>query len=160
MVWRSWDGHGPIEVPQQLLTKWGKERTSQIIPIRAWLEEGALVAASTDSTGTGTPSYDPMLNIWGMVTRGTKHAGIQGPEYAIDQYTAVQLYTAASAQLNWESERRGTIQPRRLADLVAYRTNPVTCAIDDILTLRPIFTMVGGRIVYDPESLFNEEERV
>ncbi len=142
---------------QQLLTKWGKERTGQLIPIRAWLEEGALVSAGTDSTGTGAPSYDPMLNIWGMVTRRTKHVGIQGPEYAVDQYTAVQLYTAASAQLNWESERRGTVQPRRLADLVAYHTDPITCPVDQLLSLRPVFTMVGGQAVYDPESMLSEQ---
>jgi predicted amidohydrolase YtcJ len=89
-----------------------------------------------------------------MVTRGTKHVGVQGAEYAIDRYTAVQLYTAASAELNWESDRRGTLQPRRLADLVAYRTDPMTCPIDELLSLRPTFTIVGGRAVYDAETLF------
>ena len=98
-----------------------------------------------------------MLNIWGMVTRRMKHVGIQGPEYAVDQYTAMHLYTAASAQLNWESERRGTVQPRRLADLVAYRTDPITCPVDQLLGLRPVFTMVGGQAVYDPESMLSEQ---
>jgi predicted amidohydrolase YtcJ len=92
-----------------------------------------------------------------MVTRGTKQIGVQGPEYAIDQYTAMQLYTAASAQLNWESERRGTIQPRRLADPMAYRTDPITCPVDQLLGLRPVFTMVGGYAVYDPESMLNKQ---
>ena len=69
----------------------------------------------------------------------------------------MQLYTAASAQLNWESERRGTIQPRRLADLMAYRTDPITCPVDQLLGLRPVFTMVGGRAVYDTESMFSEQ---
>jgi hypothetical protein len=116
---------------------------------RAMLEEGVQISAGTDSTGTGAPSYDPMLGIWGMVTRGTKQVGIQGPEYAIDRYSAVQLYTAANAQFHWESDRRGTIQPRKLADLVAYRTDPMTCPIDGLLSLRPAFTIVGGRAVYD-----------
>jgi len=88
-----------------------------------------------------------------MVTRVTLKAGIQGPEYAIDQYTALQLYTVAGAQLNGESHRRGTLEPRRLADLVAFRSNPITCPIDDLPSLRPVFTMVGGRAVYDPEFL-------
>jgi predicted amidohydrolase YtcJ len=137
----------------QLLAGWGKERTGQILPIRGWLEAGAQVSAGTDSPPT---SFDPMQAVWGMVTRGTKQVGVQGPEQAIDQYTAMQLYTAASAQLNWESERRGTIQPRRLADLAAYRTDPITCPVDQLLGLRPVFTMVGGRAVYDPESMFSE----
>jgi predicted amidohydrolase YtcJ len=88
------------------------------------------------------------------VTRGTKQVGIQGPEYAIDRYTAIELYTASSAQLHWESQRCGTIQPRRLADLAAYRTDPINCPIDQLLSLRPIFTMVGGRAVYDLETMF------
>lgn len=137
----------------QLLAGWGKERAGQIFPIRAWVEEGAQVSAGSDSP----PSpFDPMQAVWGMVTRATKQIGVQGPEQAIDQYTAMQLYTAASAELNWESERRGTIQPRRLADLAAYRTDPITCPVDQLLGLRPVFTLVGGRAVYDPESLFGK----
>ncbi len=144
----------------QILEGWGRERANQIFPIHSWVEEGAQVSAGTDSTGVGDPPFDPLLGVWGMVTRGTKQAGIQGAEYAIDRYTAVQLYTAASAELNWESDRRGTIQPRKLADLVAYRTDPMTCPVDDLLSLRPAFTIVGGRAVYDPETLLDKEERV
>ena len=137
----------------QLLSGWGKERTAQIFPIRGWIEAGVQVSAGSDSP----PSpFDPMQAVWGMVTRGTKQIGIQGAEQAIDQYTAMQLYTAASAQLNWESERRGTIQPRRLADLMAYRTDPITCPVDQLLGLRPAFTLVGGRAVYDPEEMFGK----
>jgi predicted amidohydrolase YtcJ len=91
-----------------------------------------------------------------MVTRGTLKAGIQGPEYAIDQYTAVQLYTAAGAQLNGESHRRGTLEPGRLADLVAFWSNPITCPVDDLPELAPVFTMVGGRTVYDPEAILGK----
>jgi predicted amidohydrolase YtcJ len=143
----------------QILEGWGKERANQIFPISSWIEEGAQVSAGTDSTGVGDPPFDPLLGVWGMVTRGTKHVGVQGAEYAIDRYTAVQLYTAASAELNWESDRRGTIQPRKLADLVAYRSDPMTCPIDELLSLRPIFTMVGGHAVYDTETLFDLEDK-
>jgi predicted amidohydrolase YtcJ len=137
----------------QLLAGWGQERTGQILPIGAWVKEGAQVSAGSDSP----PSpYDPLLSVWGMVTRGTNQIGIQGPEYAIDRYTAIELYTAASAALNWESQRRGTIQPHRLADVTAYRIDPITCPVDQLLGLRPVFTLVGGRAVYDPASMFGK----
>jgi predicted amidohydrolase YtcJ len=134
-----------------LLEGWGEKRTREIMPVRAWLDEGGAVSAGTDHP---VSSFNPLLSIWGMVTRGTLKAGIQGPEYAIDQYAAVQLYTVAGAQLNDESHRRGTLEPRKLADLVAFRSNPITCPVDELPGLRPIFTMVGGRVVYDAESLF------
>ena len=92
-----------------------------------------------------------------MVTRHTKKAGIQGPANAVDQYTAVRLYTAAGAQLIGESTRRGTLQAGYLADLTAFRTNPITCLVDELPSLQPIFTIVGGRAVYDPESMLSEQ---
>lgn len=137
-----------------LIDGWGEERTREIMPVRAWLEEGATLAAGTDHP---VSSFNPLLSIWGMVTRGTLKAGIQGPEYAIDRYTAVQLYTMAGAQLDGDGHRRGSLQPHRLADLVAFRTNPLTCPIDDLPSLRPVFTMVGGQAVYDPEHIFDQK---
>ena len=133
-----------------LLAGWGEERTREVMPMRAWLEEGATLAAGTDYP---VSSCQPLLAIWGMVTRGTQKAGIQGPEYAIDRYTALQLYTATGAQLSGESQRRGTLQPNRLADLVAYHSDPVTCPVDELLQLQPAFTIVGGSAVYDPDGV-------
>ena len=66
---------------------------------------------------------------------------------------SIRLTTAASAALDWESDRRGTLEAGRLADLAAYRIDPISCPIDDLPQLRPSLTMVGGRAVYDPESL-------
>jgi predicted amidohydrolase YtcJ len=152
----------PITVEQPLLyalgaeflARWGEARLAQAVPIRAWLEEGAQI-----STGTDYPAgvFNPMLNIQGMVTRGTKNADVQGPANAVDQYTAVRLYTAAGAQLIGESTRRGTLQAGRLADLTTFRTDPITCPVDELPSLQPIFTIVGGRAVYDPESMLSEQ---
>jgi len=50
-----------------------------------------------------------MINVWGMVTRGTKTAGVQGPEHAIDVATALRLYTMGTAALNHEADRLGSI---------------------------------------------------
>jgi predicted amidohydrolase YtcJ len=136
-----------------LLEGWGQERTREVMPVKAWLEEGGSLSAGTDYP---VSSYNPLQALWGMVTRGTLKVGIRGPEYAIDRYTAVQLYTAAGAQLNGESHRRGTLQPRRLADLIAFQSNPFICPIDDLPSLRPVFTIVGGQVVYDPEAIIGK----
>jgi predicted amidohydrolase YtcJ len=80
-------------------------------------------------------------------------AGVLGPESAVDQYTAVWLYTAAGSIFSGESSLRGTLRPRRLADMVAFRQDPTSCPVDDLLSLRPVFTLVGGRVAYDPENM-------
>ena len=46
-----------------------------------------------------------------MATRGTKTAGVQGPEHAIGVATALELYTTGTARLNGEADRLGSITP-------------------------------------------------
>jgi predicted amidohydrolase YtcJ len=140
----------------ELVEKWGKERTHEVMPVRAWLDEGAQLAAGTDYPTSGI--NDPLWSIWGLVTRGTRDVGIQGPEYAVDQYTAFELYTAAGARLSGESHRRGMLLPNKLADLVGFSADPITCPVDELLSLKPSFTLVGGRVVYDPSGRLGQED--
>ena len=133
----------------EMLVTWGPERTRQVNPLDEWLAAGADLAAGTDIVRP----LNPMTNVWGMVTRGTKSAGIQGPEHAIDVATALALYTIGTARLNHEQDRLGRITPGKLADLVAYPTDPLAADPDDLAELTPTFTMVGGRAVHDPGKM-------
>lgn len=128
---------------------WGPDRAQAAMPVRAWVDEGAQLSAGSDYPAAG---YDPMRSIWGLVTRATEGAGVLGREFAVDQYTAWWLYTAAGMRLGSERHPHGALQPRWLADLAAYPTDPITCPVDKLLTLRPVFTIVGGRAVHDPEQ--------
>jgi len=130
----------------EMLVTWGPERTRQVNPLDEWLAAGASLAAGTDIARP----FNPMTNVWGMATRGTKSAGIQGPEHAIDVPTALRLYTMGSAALNGEAHRAGSITPGKLADLVAYPIDPLTADLDDLADLRPALTVVGGRTTHDP----------
>jgi predicted amidohydrolase YtcJ len=87
-----------------------------------------------------------MMSVWGMVTRQTR-AGILGPEHAIDVASAIRLYTVDAARLIGESDRLGTLEPGRLADVLAYHRNPMNIPVDELHSLRPAFTIVGGRII-------------
>jgi len=132
----------------EMLVTWGPERTRQVTPIDQWLAAGASLAAGTDIVRP----FNPMTNVWGMVTRGTKSAGIQGPEHAIDAATALRLYTVGTAALNHEQHRLGSITPGKLADLVGYPGDPLAADPDDLAELTPAFTMMGGRATYDPDK--------
>ena len=132
----------------EMLVTWGPERTSQVNPLDDWLALGASLAAGTDIVRP----FNPMTNVWGMATRGTKAAGIQGPEHAIDVPTALRLYTLGSAALNGEADRLGSVVPGKLADLVAYPLDPLRADVDDLADLEPALTIVGGRPTHDPDK--------
>jgi predicted amidohydrolase YtcJ len=134
----------------EMLTAWGPQRTARVSPMDDWLRLGADVSVGTDLNRP----FNPLINVWGMVSRGTKSSGVQGTEHRIDRYTAMERYTAGTARLCNEGHRRGTLEPGRLADLVAYRTDPMTVDIDALPSLEPAFTVVGGRPVHDPDGRF------
>jgi predicted amidohydrolase YtcJ len=138
----------------EMLHTWGPGRTSRVNPLDQWLAAGASLAAGTDIVRP----FNPMTNVWGMVTRGTKTAGIQGPGHAIDVATALQLYTLGTAELNHEQDRLGSITPGKLADLAAYPADPLTADPDVLAALGPVFTIVGGRPVHDPHALLGSVE--
>jgi predicted amidohydrolase YtcJ len=132
----------------EMLVTWGPERTREVNPLDQWLAAGASMAVGTDIVRP----FNPMINLWGMATRGTKSAGIQGPEHAIGVARAVELYTLGTARLNGEADRLGSITPGKLADLVAYPADPLTVDVDELPQLTPAFTIVGGRVVHDPDG--------
>jgi predicted amidohydrolase YtcJ len=132
----------------EMLVTWGPERTWQVNPLDEWLALGASLAAGTDIVRP----FNPMTNVWGMATRGTKSAGIQGPEHAIDVPTALRLYTLGTAELTGETDRLGSVMPGKLADLVAYPLDPLAADPDDLAELTPAFTIVGGRPAHDPDK--------
>ena len=132
-----------------MLSHWGPERTSLVMPVAEWLQDGGLIAGGSDCN---VAPYDPLLAIWGFATRGTKVAGIQGPSQAVDRRTAFGLYTEAGWRLTGEENERGRLLPGFSADLVAYRQDPMTVDLDDLPSLSPAFTLMAGNPVYDPEG--------
>ena len=119
--------------------------------MKSWIDEGALVAASSDYP---VGPYDPMMSVWGLVTRRTGGAGVLGPEQSISREKAIQLYTSDAAKLIGEEDLIGTLEEGKLADFVAYDEDPFTCPVDSLPTLSPVLTVVNGRAVHDPTNIF------
>src|SRR5580658_1589617 len=134
-----------------LVRYWGPDRASQVMPVRAWVDEGALIAAGSDCN---VSFFDPLLSIWGLVTRGTRTAGVQGPEYQVDTYTAIGLYTAAGGRLLGEDRSVGILAPGAFADVVGFRADLLDGPVDDLPSQQPVLTLVGGRPVHDADGLF------
>jgi predicted amidohydrolase YtcJ len=132
----------------EMLTTWGADRTAEVNPLDDWLRRSANLAVGTD---VARP-INPLLNVWGMVTRGTRNAGIQGAHHAIDRATAIDLYTRAPAQLDREAAWRGVLAPGYAADLIGYRDDPFDVPVDELPTLTPTFTLVAGQPVFDPDQ--------
>jgi predicted amidohydrolase YtcJ len=137
-----------------LLKVLGPARMEWFHPYRKWLNAGVTIGGGSDhmirlDPIEATNPWDPWLGIWIAVTRNTEG----GPPLNVDQRLtreeALRLYTINNARLHFEEQEKGTIEPGKLADLVLVDRDPLTCAENDLRSTKVIWTMVGGKMVYE-----------
>lgn len=123
------------------------ERASGSFPLRTLLEAGLPVAGSSDSLGAQPESLDPWFGMWCSVARETYLGEIMGPEEAVSPRDALRTYTTFAAFADHAEGRIGSIEPGKLADLIVCDHDPVTLTNGRLRDLRPIATILGGRVV-------------
>ncbi|MBN2336359.1 amidohydrolase family protein, partial [Candidatus Bathyarchaeota archaeon] len=124
----------------------GDERSKWLKPHRAWLDEGIMMAAGTDSPVT---PYLPFPSLWTSIARRTEVKGTQmGTEQCVTREEAIRMYTINGAHLTFEEDMKGTLEPGKLADMVILDRDIMTCPVDDIRDTKVLRTFLGGKTVY------------
>ena len=68
------------------------------------------------------------------------------PEEAVDARTALWLYTAGGAWAAFAEHELGVIAPGFRADLAVLDGDPVACGAAELLKMRVVRTIVGGKV--------------
>jgi predicted amidohydrolase YtcJ len=116
---------------------------------KSFLDAGIPVAFGTDWF---VEPLDPRIGLYAAVTRETVEGGPKGgflPEERISLDDAIDLYTRGSAYAEFADDRKGTLAPGQLADLVVFAGDLFRSEPRKILTTPVDLTMVGGRVVYE-----------
>ena len=115
-------------------------------PFRTLLKSGIRMGAGTDSAVVGALS--PWSSIYFMVTGKDAGGDLLLPGEQIGRKDALRLYTVANAWFNFEENELGSIEAGKLADLVVLDKPFLTISDEEIKRMKPLLTMVGGRVVY------------
>ncbi len=115
-------------------------------PLRTIQESGIEWGFGTD--GTAANQYLPFTTLNFAVT-GKMAGGAKVIRQTIGREDALIAHTRKNAYLVFQENSLGAIQPGKLADLVVLDRDYLTVPADQIRNIKPIMTMVGGRIVYD-----------
>ncbi len=115
-------------------------------PFRTLLASGIRMGAGTDGGVVGP--LNPWLSIYYMVTGKDAGGEVIIPGEQIGRKDALRLYTAANAWFNFEENDLGSIEAGKLADLVVLDRPYLTIGDEEIKQMRPVLTMVGGRVVH------------
>jgi predicted amidohydrolase YtcJ len=100
------------------------------------------------SDGTAANQYLPLTALNFAVT-GKMAGGLKVIRQTIDREDALIAYTRKNAYFVFQENNLGSIQPGKLADLVVLDRDYLTVPADQIKDLKPVMTVVGGKIVYD-----------
>jgi predicted amidohydrolase YtcJ len=126
----------------------GPERSRGAYAWHTMEKNGVRLAFGTDYP---VVAINPLRGIYACVTRqltdGTPARGWQ-PKERLRAKDCFLAYTVGSAYAQFEEQRKGTIAPGMLADIVVYPRDLNQTRASDILTLPVVMTIVGGKIVY------------
>jgi predicted amidohydrolase YtcJ len=130
----------------------GRFRIKTTYCFRSLLDAGAWLAFGSD--WYVAPPV-PVEGIYGAVTRQTldgKNPGGWVPEQKISVEEAIRAYTIDAAFASFDENRKGTLEPGKLADFIILDGDLTRIPPEDIKSTKVLMTVVGGKVVYEREK--------
>ena len=115
-------------------------------PLATIQDSGIMWGFGTD--GSAANQYLPFTTLYFAVT-GKMAGGTKVIRQTISREDALIAHTRKNAFLVFHEDDLGAIQSGKLADMVVLDRDYLTIPADQIKDIKPVMTMVGGRIVYD-----------
>jgi predicted amidohydrolase YtcJ len=127
--------------------KYGPERVRWSYPARSYIENGIIEAAGSDVPVT---PISPWWGIWAAVARKELESGqVLAPEERISVEQALTLYTRNGAYAGFEENRKGALEPGKLADFIVVDRDVMSVPEDELKEVKVLQTFVGGKKVYE-----------
>jgi len=124
-----------------------EEQWHRMMPARSMVDAGVVVCDASDA-----PITDPdwRLALQMLVTRMARGTGSPcGPDERLTRQQAVRAWTAAPAWQDHADRDKGTIEPGRYADLCVVAEDLMAVPDDELHSLTPVLTVLGGRVVHE-----------
>lgn len=126
----------------------GPVRIRTTYAFRSLLDSEAPLAFGSDWS---VAPLDPLLGVYAAVTRRTldgRNTGGWVPDQKISVGEALRAYTYGNAWATFNDQKWGTLAPGRYADVVVLDRDPFAVAAESLGTIKPRYTIVGGRVAY------------
>ena len=125
-------GHNYVEEP---------DRAGRAVAHRSYSGHGVHYGLGTDNK-----PYNPFFTLWSAVARKERRTGkVLGPEQCLSRLEALHAFTMGGAYYSFEEDRRGSLEPGKLADVVVLTGDLLNMPEDEIPELKSFMTLVGGR---------------
>jgi predicted amidohydrolase YtcJ len=141
--------HCTSDAPYVLL-RLGPERAEEGAYVwQKLMKSGAIVGNGTD---TPVEDVSPLASFYASVSRKLKDGTVFYPDQRMTRAEALRSYTWNNAYAAFEEKLKGSLEPGKLADLTVLSRDVLTIPEDQILSTDVVYTIVGGKIMYDRTS--------
>lgn len=138
--------HATSDAPY-VVKRLGQQRAAQgAYAWRSLIESGAMIANGTD---VPVEDVDPIACFYASVTRKLRSGETFFPEQRMTRDEALRSYTINAAYAAFEEDIKGSLSPGKLADVVVLSKDLMTCADEEILETKVVYTIVGGKVLYE-----------
>jgi len=121
------------------------ERAWEMPPFKRVQESGIVWGLGSDATAVTTSN--PFYTLWFAVT-GRMIGGRKVNRQTISREQALIAHTRSNALFVFQESNLGSIEPGKYADLLVLDRDYFSVPAAQIKDIKPVMTMVGGRIVY------------
>jgi predicted amidohydrolase YtcJ len=129
--------------------RWPKFASPDIVkrapPVLEALQRGIAVGAGTDGTRVSTHAPFQTLQ-WMLDGKTAKGIPLRAKEHTPNREQALRMHTIGSAWFSADENKRGTLEAGKWADLLILDQDYFSVPEDRIASIRPLLTMVGGKI--------------
>jgi len=129
-----------------LLHRVWDDRAFSMPPLKEIQDSGILWGLGTDAFEVN--QYRPFQTLYWAVT-GKMVGGRVVNKHTVSREAALIAHTRNNAYLFFRESDLGSIQPGRFADMVVIDRDYLTIPADQIKDIKPLMTIVGGRVVFD-----------
>ncbi|MBL8028634.1 MAG: amidohydrolase [Fibrobacteres bacterium] len=127
----------------------GAKRMKEFLPLKSAIRKGAIICAGSDHMDGLDPDssvnpYNPWLGMYAMCSRKSDKGRVFSAGEALTREEAIRAYTINNAYKSGEEKIKGSIEEGKLADFIALKSDPFTCDIEELPSVRPFLRSVGG----------------
>lgn len=127
----------------------GKDRLAGAYAWRALIDSGAIIAGGSDAP---VEVGDPRIEFYAA----TQRKDLKGfnnedwnEEQKVTSQEALKMFTLWPAYGAFQEDETGSLEVGKKADMSVFATDMMTASGPDILTAKPVMTMVDGRLAFD-----------
>ncbi|QDV20199.1 N-substituted formamide deformylase precursor [Gimesia panareensis] len=133
---------------------YGPSWVNRFMGLKMFVDAGVPVAINSDHMNGFDPdhsmnAFNPFLALYIAVSRRDIYGDVYGPHQKLSREEALRCMTSDAAYISFEEDKKGTLEPGKLADLVVLDRDYLKCPEEEIKQIKPLLTILDGKVVFD-----------